>query len=376
MASATLLLAATYVSAGATAARWYSTTEKAQWSSSELQAVEPGSLPARVDVTEELLQVMHGFGACFNELGWEALQTLSKQDRQYVLKKLWAPDELGLTYNRVPIGASDYGDGWYSHNEMEWDFPQRNFTVARDEGNLIPYIKAAKSYMDQGSDKQYLFASAWSPPQWMKLNHMSPQAYSECGNGPFGLNKTGEMQSSYALYLSKFVTAYGRHGINVTSVMVQNEPYARGCNYPKCEWTGAEMRDFIKGYFGPLFAKEHGPDAEFPSESWLGTLNTDNFTESAKTVYGDKEAAKYTQGMAFQWAGASIIAAAHEAWPHLPLIQSENECGDGQNTWDYALNHIFERYHAFITGGASAYVYWVGVASLSFPSRRRSWRSD
>lgn len=91
------------------------------------------------------------------------------------------------------------------------------------------------------------------------------RAYSECGpnqshinDGPFGLNKTAEMQSSYALYLSKFVTAYGECGINVTSVMVQNEPYAGGCNYPKCEWTGAEMRDFIKEHFGPLFAKEHG----------------------------------------------------------------------------------------------------------------------
>lgn len=359
--------------AGATAratGKWYMSTEQAQWTERDVTAVDPGSLPGLLTLTDDWFQTMTGFGACFNELGWEALKTLSEADRQLALKKLWGPEELGLTYNRVPIGASDYGDGWYSHNEMPWDFPQANFTLARDEGNLIPYIKAAQAYMDTGSDRQYLFASAWSPPTWMKLNHLSPQAYSECGPGPFGLNKTDEMQSSYALYLSKFVTEYGKRGINVTSVMVQNEPYAGGCNYPKCEWTGAAMRDFIKGYFGPLFAEEHGPDAAFPSESWLGTLNTDNFTESAQTVYEDKEAAKYTAGMAFQWAGASIIARAHEEWPHLPLIQSENECGDGQNTWEYALHHIFNRYHAFIAGGASAYVYWNAV--LDGPSHGAS----
>jgi len=94
-------------------------------------------------------------------------------------------------------------------------------------------------------------------------------------------------------------------------------------------------------------------------------------------VYGDKEAAQYVKGMAFQWAGADQIGKVHEAWPNLNIIQSENECGDGQNTWDYALDHILERYHSFITNGARAYVYWNPV--LDGPSHGHShwgWKQN
>ena len=150
-------------------------------------------------------QTLEGWGACFNELGWEALSVLSDADRESVLGAIWSPTAgLGLTYNRVPIGASDYADGWYSHDELPAgeteDLAQERFSIARDEGVLLPYILAASRHMDDvGSDSdtraaaadgddrdddraaaaaaaaaaampRHLFASAWSPPTWMKLN--------------------------------------------------------------------------------------------------------------------------------------------------------------------------------------------------------------
>ena len=131
------------------------------------------------------------------------------------------------------------------------------------------------------------------------------------------------MLDAYALYLSKFVTAYKAHSIPVTAMMVQNEPYAGGCNYPKCEWTGVQMRDFILEHAGPRFATDHG-DA---TKMWLGTLNTFDFLECPNTVLSDIAAKGMIGGAALQYAGKGMVERVAKTWPDLPLIQSESECG-------------------------------------------------
>lgn len=47
----------------------------------------------------------------------------------------------------------------------------------------------------------------------------------------------------------------------------------------------------------------------------------------------------------------------HESFPDKLLIQTENECGNGQNDWGYA-NYIFGLFRHYLTHGVSAYVYW------------------
>ena len=42
--------------------------------------------------------------------------------------------------------------------------------------------------------------------------------------------------------------------------------YAGSCNYPKCEWTGAQMRDFLRDHAGPRFEQDHGGNCSM----WLG----------------------------------------------------------------------------------------------------------
>jgi glucosylceramidase len=38
-------------------------------------------------------------------------------------------------------------------------------------------------------------------------------------------------------------------------------------------------------------------------------------------------------------------------------MQTENECGDGENTWDYA-QYVFNLFRHYFVNGANAYVYW------------------
>ena len=126
-------------------------------------------------------------------------------------------------------------------------------------------------------------------------------------------------QTSYALYLSKFVDAYAARGVNVTAVMVQNEPYAGGCNYPKCQWTGEQMRAFVRDYLGPRFAADHAAGSPAPAEVWLGTLNTDDFAEAPYAVLSDLDAAAQIGGVALQWAGKGIVGRVARTWPSLKV---------------------------------------------------------
>ena len=58
-----------------------------------------------------------------------------------------------------------------------------------------------------------------------------------------------------------------------------------------------------------------------------------------------------------QWAGRANIAALHRAFPDLPLTQSESECGDGTNTWQYAM-YVNELFRHYLSSGAGTYLSW------------------
>jgi glucosylceramidase len=112
------------------------------------------------------------------------------------------------------------------------------------------------------------------------------------------------------------------------------------------------MRDFIRDHLGPAFAK-----AGLETEIWLGTINSDDYNEYANTVLSDPGAAKYVRGIGYQWWGKSCIQRTHLTWPDVPLMQTENECGDGRNTWAYS-HYIFDLVWHYFTNGVVGYIYW------------------
>jgi glucosylceramidase len=157
--------------------------------------------------------------------------------------------------------------------------------------------------------------------------------------------------AAYALYFVKFVQAYAREGVRIAQIHPQNEVVADQ-KFPSCLWTGAQLRDFIRDHLGPAFAR-----AGLNCEIWLGTLNTDDYNAFPFTVLSDPRANSYVAGVGFQWAGKAAIQRTHAAWPEKRLMQTENECGDGLNTWAYA-HYVFGLIQHYISNGANAYVYW------------------
>ncbi|BAR07122.1 glycosyl hydrolases family 30 [Scardovia inopinata] len=331
---------------------WISTTESAKL---QEKIVDPVQTEHSEDLqlTGEVKQEIKGFGGCFNELGYQAIeQYVSEENRETIYKELFSPEELNFTFNRAPVGANDFAEKWYSYDEIDGDYSLDHFSVENDEHSLIPYIHHAQKYQPN----LQLFSSPWSPPTWMKF----PKVYN------FGrLVMTPENLTAYAQYFVKYVKAYAEHGIPVSRVFVQNEVFADQ-KFCSCLYRSEDMKIFIRDYLGPAF-EEAGLDTQI----YLGTLNGpedmawtagygmrfENYNRWVDNILFDDNCRKYIKGVGYQWAGQNDIQRTHESWPELDLLMTESECGMGDNTWEYA-EYIFHLINHYIKNGASGYTYW------------------
>jgi len=337
------------------------TTTQTPWTHLPDPQPSTGDAPPDLEITGERTVTFRGFGACFTELGWRALGHLDSGARAELLDDFFRPDgAMGFEFCRMPIGANDYSEDWFSHNETPGDLSMAHFSIDRDRRAILPYLREALS-RNPSID---LFASPWSPPTWLK----NPPVFNfgRLRNDPASLD-------AYALYFVKFVQAYAAEGIRIAQVHVQNEPCSTQ-KFPSCVMTGAEMRDFIGRHLGPAFER-----AGLDCEIWLGTINgpeTDaerktwtGFNDYAFTVMEDPAARRFVRGISYQWAGKYAVWRTRMAYPELPLIQSENECGDGRNSWDEAW-YVADLFFHYLAQDAAAHVFWNPVLE---PGGESSW---
>ncbi len=332
---------------------WISTTEDEKFVENSVDTTTVRE-SADFELTGEKFQAIRGFGGCFNELGYQALTEIaSEDDAEQIFKELFDPSEMNFVFNRAPVGANDFSLNWYSYDETDGDLELKDFSVERDEKTLIPYIKRAQKYQPDLK----LFSSPWSPPTWMKF----PKVYD------FGrLVMEPENLQAYANYFVKYVRAYEAHGIKVTHLFPQNEVFADQ-KFPSCLYTSEDMKIFIRDYLGPTFERE-GLDTHI----CLGTLNgpedmaftgvgygmrMDNYNRWVDGILFDEDARRFIRGIGYQWAGRAAVQRTHESWPEMEIFQTESECGNGENAWDYA-EYIFHLINHYFTNGATTYTYW------------------
>ncbi len=345
---------------------WRQSTDNETWIKQdwEQQNDTENILTFRIDPTRSQ-QTIDGFGGCFNELGWDALNLVDSTEREAVLEELFSTNTSGVQFTicRMPIGANDFARDFYSLNETPGDFAMDSFNIERDKTSLIPYIKRAMAY----NPDLKVWGSPWSPPMWMKTNN-----HYACRSAPVNdlpEDRQGEENvtqfimepeylEAYALYFSKYVEAYHNEGIPVYAVHVQNEP--NSCqNFPSCIWSGHDLGRFIAGHLGPKFKETH-PDVEI----WLGTIERPDI-ERVAAVLENMNARQYIEGVGFQWAGRGAIPFVNLAYPHLKLMQTETECGNGWLPWDEnaqndwaALEYTFHLMEHYFSHGANSYLYW------------------
>ena len=331
---------------------WICSTEDKPWQEECTFSSEQG---IEIVIGEAMGKPLYGFGACFSELGIKAIGTLSEEKRSEVYDDFFGREGCGFCFCRLPIGANDFAENWYSYNEVDGDYRMEHFSIERDRKYLLPALKEAQARCKE----LRLFASPWSPPSWMKF----PKVYNY---GRFVM--TDEMLRAYALYLRKYLEAYEAEGVSISQLHVQNEVFADQ-KFPSCVWSGEDLKKFISEYL----IEEIGEKTEL----WLGTINgpedcqllTTRHNGFLNTVMQDPKCRKYISGASYQWAGKFGILQAEEDYPELNLINSEVECGDGENTWNYAM-YNFEMFRHYFAHGARACTYWNMALD---ESKRSTW---
>lgn len=339
--------------------KWWTSTQSKQWEEQRNILLEPADSFANFDAeifTDSIQQKIEGFGGCFNELGWDALSRLDEVQREQVLKMLFSPD-IGLKFNicRMPIGANDFSDGYYSLDDSVNDFSLEYFNIERDKKALIPYIKSALHYQKHLK----IWGSPWTPPAWMKINgnyactksknnNFNPDIQGKEGSDLIRNNDT--ILRAYAKYFTKYIKAYKEEDIEIYAIQVQNE--FNSCQiFPSCTWSSSTLVKFIGDFLGPQFEKDR-----VNTDIWLGTIERPDI-KNIDTILNNEKCKNYIKGLGFQWAGKGGVDSARIKYPSLELMETENECGNGSNDWK-AAESTFGLMKKYFNSGVNSYMYW------------------
>jgi glucosylceramidase len=145
-----------------------------------------------------------------------------------VLDLYFGENGIGYSLGRVHIGSCDFSLKEYNFDNIAGDYSMSYFDteVTHDNAQMIPFMRMAidaskkSSKSDMGISKSRgspngvnILASPWSPPPWMKTPVKGVQNMT--GSDAHGLIDDPKIKAAYALYLSKFITAYGEKGIVV-----------------------------------------------------------------------------------------------------------------------------------------------------------------
>jgi glucosylceramidase len=286
-------------------------------------------------------QEIDGWGACFNELPWEAICKLSQADRDSVMRALFDPETgLKFDYCRVPIGMSDYAVTPYTNADTPGDYAMEHFSIDRDKLRLIPFIKAAMAFQPG----LRIWGSPFTPPPWMKT-----------WNTYWGARmKTDTLiYNAYALYLEKFVRAYRDEGIRFCALHLQNEPDIVGTNWLGCAWSPEAFRDVIKSYLAPKFKHD-----DIPVETWCGIIGPhDEYPhEIIPAVMDDTAANSFCTGVSVLFS-TRITKYVSDTWPDKRVLLAEIPSGNGSNDWPYA-EEVWHYILPYFQNGATGVMQW------------------
>ena len=265
---------------------------------------------------KQKFQIITGFGGSFTESSAYLLSKLSSAKRIEVLEAYFGDSGAKYSLTRTHMNSCDFSLSNYSYAPIAGDTLLENFSVEEDLNDIIPMIKDA---MATSSDGFKIISSPWTAPPWMKDN-----------NNYVGGKLLPKYYDTWALFFSKYITAYKAEGIDIWGFTVENEPLGNGNNWESMIFTPQEMNDFVKNHLGPKL-KADGHDAKI-----LGyDQNRDELKNWVEVMYKDQDAAPYFAGTAVHWYASTFdffpkaLQLAHDAAPDKYLIQTE-ACVDSE----------------------------------------------
>ncbi|KAJ6449146.1 glycoside hydrolase family 30 protein [Mycena vitilis] len=206
----------------------------------------PGPVASADIVVSEttMYQTINGFGGTLTDSSALVLNNLkTKNNANYlsVLTHMFSvangADAAGLSYLRVPIGASDFSARTYSLDDVSGDTSFAQFNINNAPSYLFSVIKDILAI----NPALKVHILPWSPPAWMKT--------SQTMNG--GSLQPG-LVGVYPTYLLKAVQGFENQGIPIYAISVQNEVTNDNPTYPTCTYTpdvegrvGAALRTLL-----------------------------------------------------------------------------------------------------------------------------------
>lgn len=274
---------------------------------------QPGSVVIDVD-DRTTYQTMVGFGAAVTDASAILLTQTLGSASDAMLRELFDPKTgLGLSFMRVPMGASDFSSTHYSYDDMpagRSDETLARFSIDADRRHKLPVLRRALAVNPQ----LRLVASPWSAPAWMKSNGSLIQG-----------TLRADSYGVFADYLRRFIQAYAAEGVPIFAITLQNEPAFEPPDYPGMRLSSAARAELIGRHVGPLFAAS-GITARILEwdHNW-------DHPEEPLAVLADSMARRYVSGVAWHCYAGSVDAqaAVHAAYPGTDVYFTE--CSGG--TW-------------------------------------------
>ncbi|WP_231425356.1 glycoside hydrolase family 30 beta sandwich domain-containing protein [Pedobacter sp. Leaf250] len=288
---------------------WETSNDKSMLLSKK-NIVEPGNDKAEVININaaKQYQSVDGFGFALTGGSAQHIIRMSATERSKLLNELFGnrPGQVGISYIRVSIGASDLNEYVFSYDDLkagETDPELKHFSLSQDEKDVVPVLKEILAI----SPKIKIMGSPWSAPVWMKSNQ----------NVQGGRLKD-EYYSIYADYFVKYIEAMKKHGIVIDAVTVQNEPFNDG-NTPSMQFLAKEELRFIRDHLGPNFKRKN-----IKTKIVLYDHNCDA-PEYPISILADQKAAAYIDGSGFHlYAGqTAAMGKVHDAFPGKNLYFTE-----------------------------------------------------
>ncbi|MBX2945065.1 MAG: hypothetical protein KF725_04470 [Cyclobacteriaceae bacterium] len=266
-------------------------------------------------------QTIAGFGGA-NQMWGTQFPTASD------IKKAFGTDEsdLGLSIFRVRVAS----------NPNEWPL-------------IINVIKEAKKY---GAKIQ---ASPWSPPAALKSNNSDISGYLREQN-----------YEAYANHLNEFIAYMASQNASIDVISIQNEPDIQ-VSYESCDWTSAQIRNFLKNYGHLINTRLAAPESFNFNQSFTNDIiNDDDAAANIDIVAGHI----YGGGMApFPLAEAK----GKEIWmtEYLMNLNTGNAGGPAWDSyseeaiWDETLQ-MLNTIHQSMMHNWNAYIWWYLKRYYSF----------
>jgi glucosylceramidase len=230
-----------------TTARWWLTTADQAQKLAEQPPIPtgPGAATAttiHVDPGQRF-QSMVGFGAAITDASAALIQAMPPDRREALLAERYGRrgGGLGLSFTRLTVGASDFSPVHYSLDDPPGNQPDpqlKYYSIAPARRAMLPTARRALAI----NPDLKVMISPWSAPAWMKTSRSLI---------------TGQLQPQYypafANYLARTVEEFGREGVPVSMLTIQNEPDFEPDSYPGMRVNSPDRAVIIGRHIGPLF---------------------------------------------------------------------------------------------------------------------------